>query len=162
MKYTIKAGRHYHNNNLMRFIHWILILFNRNEISYKVRFTENMWYPVTYIVYTGYNKLFGGGQIDHHNVSARFVWNPKYDEPGIFEIFSYTYIDGEWEAEKLCDINVGQWEELKLEVTSSGYCYTHPEGTLDVPCEGASLRKILEPYFGGRDFCYTKMSVHLK
>jgi len=126
-------------------------------------FSEEAWYPEGYISNAGWNKLFGAGAIFHKQRSARFVWNPDYDFPGIFKIKGYVYENGIWTDYDLgFSLAVGQWAELEIERNQDGYMFITPFGELQVNHRRPTLRKALQPYFGGRDTAYRTMYIKIK
>lgn len=162
MKYTIKEGRHYHSNKKAR-LYDFLCTQQRSSIRATIMISENCWYDKSYIVNTGYNKLFGAGMLAHQVNSARFVWNPDYENKGRFNIYAYTYNNGVWSAEFLGTVSAGQW--FTCEIVSTGTTYEYfldDDAYTSMPCPNPKLTKILQPYFGGQDTAYRDMHIHIK
>lgn len=161
MEFKIKAGKHYHSNWMAR-IQAITNIREKKSITKTAMFTESCWYPESYVKYAGHNKLFGGGAILHKQNSARFVWQPDFENQGKINIFSYVYKDGDWTDEYLFTTTVGAWEKLVLTRSHIGYTFRWDGGFLNVSHDKPTLLKPLQPYFGGQDTAYRTMIIHLK
>ncbi len=161
MKYKIKKGKHYHSNWTAR-IKALFDIRNRSRIAYKAMLEENCWYPESFVNTAGYNKLFGGGALLHKQNSARFVWQPDYDNEGQFKIYSYVYTNGEWDAKYLFNMHVGQWYDMRIVKQPTGYLFDWTDGYDLITHPKPGLKKLLQPYFGGHDTAYNNMTIWLK
>ncbi len=161
MKYTIKKNRHYHSNLLMRL--WAFVAFYpRKEIKQKVMLTKSCWYDRSVVVKSGFNKLFGGGALNHHETSARFVWQPDFDIPHQFKIHSYVYENGKWEAKYLFNMNADQYYDFTIAKDCNGYVF-YWDGFYDiVKHDNPKLTKLLQFYFGGQDTAPHTMTAYMK
>lgn len=162
MKYKIKQGKHYHSNLTMRVVD-ALRLCNKDYIGYHVMLESNCWYPSSVVQNSGYNKLFGAGKMNHQEDSARFVWQPDFDNVGRIKIFSYVYQDGIWTAKYLFTSSVGQWYALSIYLYYDplSYVFSYVDNEYIVEHNDPVLRKVLQPYFGGQDTAYKDMVIHL-
>lgn len=162
MRFTIKQGQHYHSNQLAR----LLLLTKTKEhtsIQAKIMFSEDCWYPKSYVSNNGYNKLFGSGGIAHQINSARFVWKPNFEQNGKFDIYAYTYTSGIWTDKYITTVGVGQWVEYHVDNTShAGYTYLCNGVQVVVFHKNPEMNKILQPYFGGKDTAYRSMNIYIK
>ena len=161
MKYTIKRGHHYHSSLLMRIYQWIALRINRKDVAYKVRITPEAWYNESEVENLGYNKLFGGGALNHHETSARFVWLPDFDNVGKYKIFSYVYRNGMWKSNYLFTMTANQTYNMRVSVISTGYVFKW-DGFYDfVDHDDPKLTKLLQPYHGGKDTAYHTYTIYL-
>lgn len=160
MKYTIKKGNHYHSNLIMRL--WMIIaMFPRKVVKYKVKFTKEAWYNKNVVIHSGYNKLFGAGAINHHIRSARFVWQPDFNNENRFRISTYVYEKGKWKARYVCTISADIEYEMKIEKNNNGYIFTCNGEKHLVEHKHPTLFRLLQPYHGGKDVAYHTYSIYL-
>lgn len=67
------------------------------------------------------NKLFGIGYLwNHHQESARFGWNCN-SLLGTIRVYTYTYVQGQREFKKICEVPTGKYFTMKIHVVTGGY-----------------------------------------
>ena len=158
MKYSIKQSAHYSNRWLYKATHYFQ---NREFSAYSVTFSENCWYPEDYVAYSGWNKIFGFGDIFHHWNSARLVWQPDFDQKDILRIAAYTYERGEWVAIEFSSVPVGVARSMAIWATPTSYRFKCGKDQYEVEHSHPSYTKKLWPYFGGKDRAYKDIQIKL-
>ena len=118
---------------------------------------------------TGWNKLYGFAGFNHHEFSARLVWQPKWDQYGYFDIYLYVYNEGEWIAKKILTVEGNKLFLCGLKAEDD--CYLgyvnnltnniHGEGCTCIWAEKTPHFIRLEPYFGGRSFASKTIILYL-
>jgi hypothetical protein len=165
MKFKIKQGNHYTNKR------WWIRLNRKNrfkKIAYSVVLSSNWYYNDNIISYSGWNKIFGFGAINHHNISARLVCKPDKENKDKLIIASYVYKNGEWydnifsytytENAKSMAIRVIEDDDI----TKRGYKFYCGYDSIFIQHDNPRYEKKLWPYFGGWDRSYKDIFITLK
>jgi len=160
MKSTINKGKHYSRNWLYKVI---FFLNYRKSITKYVEFDESCWYERDSVENTGVNKLFGFSGMKHKTNSARFGWQPNFNERGWINLYDYSYIDGERVYGVIYTCKVGFVYKLQLIKIISNVRFLVDDGIKCVK-KFNTLRiwKRLWFYFGGKSKAPQKMSVKIR
>jgi hypothetical protein len=158
MKYVIKQSRHYSSKAIWKFFNF---LSNRNKLAYSVTFSDTCWYPEEYVSKSGWNKVFGFGSILHHWNSARFVWQPDFENHGKLRIAAYVYDRGEWTAHEFSSVLVGAARSMSIWATQNSYRFMCGTDSIEIEHSNPIFTKKLWPYFGGWDRAYKDMWIKL-
>jgi hypothetical protein len=110
------------------------------------------------------NKLRGFSDCSSHHQtdSARFGWRWNTDR---IELLAYTYVSGERQWALLGSVLPGEWHDLDLQATSTGYGFTLDGVTTTMPrgCSASGLLKYhLWPYFGGDEVAPHTITLQLE
>jgi len=171
MKYTIKKGKHYANFTIDR-----LFPFVKLPLVCKVKFSKECWYSRDKVEYTGFNKLLGVSSLNIHNKSARFVWQPDFNNEGVIRLHAYVYPGSpHWNELYICDINVDEEFTVELSYLEEGWIFkvyvddkkhqtskVYTKHMLGIKPKGifGHLFKAF-PYFGGKSVAPNKMNIYI-
>jgi hypothetical protein len=160
MIFKIKQGDHYSDKGIYK-LYKSLVDNTEDRIAYSVVLSKDAWYPKGYVGYSGWNKIFGYGGINHHNNSARLVWQPS-EEEGKLIIAAYVYEEGEWTATEFSHCYTDAAINMTIEITKNGYKFYCGKDEVEIQHYHTEYRKLLYPYFGGRDRAYKDITIKLK
>ncbi len=145
--YTIKKGNHKASG-----IH--SGLFVKSELSIKVKFDNSAIYTSKLPANQwAINKLFGFSDcFSHHQTnSARFGWRYLNSK---LELMAYNYVKKQRWEEKIGDLKMNEWQEMKIKMDKSNYIFSFAGKTVKMP-RGCSNKNAngykLFPYFGGEE-----------
>ena len=145
--YTIKKGNHRASG-----IH--SGLFVSSELSIKAKFDNSAIYTSKVPANQwAINKLFGFSDCysHHHTNSARFGWRYLNSK---LELIAYNYVKKQRWEEKIGDLKIGEWQDMKIKMDGSNYIFSFAGKTLKMPrgCSGKRANGYtLFPYFGGEE-----------
>ena len=114
------------------------------------------------------NKFYGLSFGRHHTNSIRLGWRPNYEQPGVIDLFSYVYRDGErMEPEFILSVSVDSLFACRIKLFDTGRASIGVKTDLRydndyrvVNFEFAPERKWgyrLYPYHGGNRKAYQTM-----
>jgi hypothetical protein len=164
MIFRIPSGKHYARP--WRFGLW----WNRQQWTWKVKFTDSCQYELGTVDQLDTNKLCGVGYFPgfHHVDSARFGWR-YWPNTGYIELIAYCYIGGKRVIENIEFCEVGKLYELQLSVTEQDYVFNVIDPVFGKPVGGITIehghkKKLgygLWPYFGGNQVAPQEIKIEL-
>jgi hypothetical protein len=145
IKYTIKSGQHYADNNVYKKI-------STGEMKFVVKFDSSVIYQSgTEENQYDINKLYGFSDNNsmHHQYSARIGW--RWSD-GQLRLFAYVYNNGIVSSKELSAVNIGS--EISCSIKAAAGEYIFMVNDVQVKLLRESTTALAEgyqlyPYFGG-------------
>lgn len=165
--YTIKKGKR--RTGLFSILENINLFFNKNSISYRVKFTESTIYKLNDIENYGINKLFGltFGLFGVHRNSARFGWRPFSKDK--IAIYAYCYVDGVRQQKEIIRVKTNEYLEMYIERKDNKYIFRIRSlenmytSTYEVQHGSISnVGYVNFLYFGGKKICPQDMAIGME
>lgn len=175
MKFKFKKGKHTHTSLQNR----LRILFSGKFRSFKVKFSENAWYPYKNSNSWDFNKLYGLRYIlgDHIN-EADLVWLPIFRESKFYPKFKEDGWIGIWGGygyenqkrfnhnpkvdEPLAFVKVKQWVDTAIGKYDWGYEYEAGGRKEQKQHENPQTGYTIQPFFGGNNTPDNEFEIELK
>jgi hypothetical protein len=158
IKYTIRAGQHYCDQNVYN-------QTNYSELKFIVKFDSTAIYQTAaadnqYDV----NKLYGFSDNNegHQNFSARFGW--RWSD-GALRLFGYIYNNGTISFEELGTVTIGIEYTCSVKVTAANYIFTLNDANKTMPRASTTATAVgyqLYPYFGGDEAAPHDINIWIK
>jgi hypothetical protein len=145
VKYTIKNGQHYADNNPYKKV-------STSEMKFVVKFDSTVIYQsVSEENQYDINKLYGFSDNNsmHHQYSARIGW--RWSDKQL-RLFAYVYNNGNVSSKEMTAIPIGKEVACNIQVAGAEYIFTVNERQEKMPREStteAAEGYQLYPYFGG-------------
>jgi hypothetical protein len=158
IKYTIRAGKHYSDQNDFRHI-------NYAELKFIVRFDSSAIYQtISPENQEDINKLYGfsDNNEEHHLFSARIGW--RWSD-GALRLFSYVYNNGTASFTELGTTTIGNEDTCSIKVNGSSYIFKVNNITKIIPRASTTATAIgyqLYPYFGGDEAAPHDIYIRIK
>jgi hypothetical protein len=166
--YLIKKGNHYASMSIFEKLG--AIGWNIRTLSMRFIFRNECWWsPPRNTDDHDLNKLAGiGFGTNHHNNSVRLAWVPDFANPGMINVYGYTY-DEKKEGQKhtsvfIKSVHVQEPVTGKIESREGKYFITVKDVTvtMDNVKSDPNLCLRLFPYFGGNNTAPHDMVIELE
>jgi hypothetical protein len=158
VKYTIRRGQHYTDQNSYQAIEYA-------ELKFVVKFDSTAIYQTTEAGnQEDINKLYGfsDNNAQHQQFSVRFGWNWARDA---LRLYAYTYNNGERSSMEISSIQIGVENNCSIKISDGHYIFSLNNVTVEMSRGSTTTKDAghkLYPYFGGDEAAPHDINIWIK
>lgn len=158
IKYVIRKGEHYADNNTFQPVEY-------EELKFIAKFDNSSVYQTTDPAnQEDVNKLFGfsDNNQQHHQYSARIGWSWVRNA---LRLYAYVYNDGHLHVKEISSVDINKEISCSIKVEPNKYIVTVGNKTVELFRKSVTTKGVgykLYPYFGGDETAPHEIRILIK